>query len=131
MAEALKMNSVLKTLCIQGCRISNAGATSLADMILQNHTLSSIDYSDNDIGTEGLNRLHDSWNKTRSIEKHRMIVTGGRFSIQSTVSEISADAHKEEAAPSTVAKATPAKSQFEWAKEQLLASQAKSRARRR
>ena len=130
-AEALKSNSALKTLCIQGCQINDKGATSLADMLLHNQTLSNIDYSDNLIGTEGLHALHLSWTTSRSIEKRRMVVTGGRFSIRTATPDFSEDLHKNSIAPSAATKAAPAKSQFEWAKEQLLATQAKNRVRRR
>jgi hypothetical protein len=121
----------LRTLCIQGCRIGNAGATALADMLVQNRVLVNIDYSDNDMGTEGYNKLFNTWNSTRSIEKHRMIVTGGKFSMQSPQIDISEDEHKNTTAPSAMAKSTAPKSQFEWAKEQLRAAQAKQRIRRR
>ncbi len=128
-AEALKTNSVVKKLCIQGCQITKVGATSLAEMLRINQTLSNIDYSDNDIGAEGHTLLTQAWNSTRSAESHRMVVSGGRFSNQTTPQAISD--HLAKGAPTSVAKATLPKSQFEWAKDQLLASQAKSRVRRR
>ena len=130
-AEALKYNRVLKTLCIQGCQVTNVGATALAEMLLHNQALTNLDYSDNPIGSAGLNALHDSWNKSRSIEKHRMAVTGGRFSIQTASPDLSEHAHQSITSPTAEAKSTPAATQFQWAKEQLLANQAKSKQRRR
>ena len=128
-AEALKTNHVLKILCIQGCQITKVGATSLAEMLRINKTLSKVDYSDNDIGSEGLALLTQAWNSTRYAESHRMVVSGGRFSNQTAPQPISD--HRSGGAPTSVAKAALPKSQFEWAKEQLLAAQAKSRVRRR
>ena len=98
-------------------------------MLRTNQTLSNIDYSDNDIGSEGHALLTQAWNTTRSAETHRMVVSGGRFSNQTAPHAISD--HRAGGAPTSVAKAALPKSQFEWAKEQLLASQAQGRARRR
>ncbi len=98
-------------------------------MLRTNQSLRNIDYSDNDIGTEGHTLLTQAWNATRSAESHRMVVSGGRFSNQTAPQAISD--HRAGGAPTAIAKAALPKSQFEWAKEQLLASQAKGRARRR
>ncbi len=98
-------------------------------MLLTNQALSNIDYSDNDIGAEGHTLLSQAWDTTRSAGSHRMVVSGGRFSNQTAPQAISD--HRTGGAPTSIAKAALPKSQFEWAKEQLLASQAKNRARRR
>lgn len=79
-AEALKTNTACKRLTIYGCDIGPEGATALADALMVNTGLESIDYNDNKMSWAGLRKIAAAWSKTRTEAERSTITTGGKWS---------------------------------------------------
>ena len=75
-AEALKTNTSCKRLTIYGCDIGPEGAAALADALLQNTALQSIDYNENKMTWAGLKKIEAAWEQTRSDSGQHAIATG-------------------------------------------------------
>ena len=79
-AEGLRRNSSVTTCVLDSCEINNTGVCLLADAVAVNTTLESLWIEDNlDITDEGLLKLLEALEKSRSIEKvvlpHRLAIT--------------------------------------------------------
>ena len=79
-AEALKTNTACKRLTIYGCDIGLEGAAALANALMVNTGLESIDYNDNKMSWAGLRKIAAAWSKTRTEAARNTIATGGKWS---------------------------------------------------
>jgi len=116
-AEALKSNTSCKRLTIYGCDIGPEGAAALADALLQNTALQSIDYNENKMTWAGLKKIEAAWEQTRSDSGQHAIATGGRWSAYDN----DTNTKQKEVVSTAVEMGDPmaGKSQFHWAQEEL------------
>uniref|UniRef100_A0A3Q2C7U4 NLR family, CARD domain containing 3 n=1 Tax=Cyprinodon variegatus TaxID=28743 RepID=A0A3Q2C7U4_CYPVA len=60
LAEALKVNTSLQTLCLQGVSAGTSGAVAMAEALMSNQTLQTLDLRGNAVGMEGAKALANS-----------------------------------------------------------------------
>jgi hypothetical protein len=98
-------------------------------MLRENKTLSTLDYGDNDIGTEGHQELYRAWCETRAATSQQIVVQGGKFEIRpKDFQEASGDSLRNNGIQPS-ANQTGSSSQYQWAKQQILSLQAKRKVR--
>uniref|UniRef100_A0A3B3ZN01 NACHT domain-containing protein n=1 Tax=Periophthalmus magnuspinnatus TaxID=409849 RepID=A0A3B3ZN01_9GOBI len=68
LAEALKSNASLQTLCLQGVSAGTSGAIALAESLTTNKTLQTLDLRGNTVGIEGAKALANALKINRSLK---------------------------------------------------------------
>ncbi|KAK7919736.1 hypothetical protein WMY93_011020 [Mugilogobius chulae] len=68
LAESLKSNTSLQTLCLQGVSAGSPGAVALADSLITNQSLQTLDLRGNTVGIEGAKALANALKINRSLK---------------------------------------------------------------
>lgn len=67
LCEALKRNTVIKSVCLRECEIVDAGAQAIAEVLEVNHTIEEFDLQLNYITQEGVNAIGEGLKKNKGL----------------------------------------------------------------
>mmetsp|Transcript_16638 Transcript_16638/g.29123 ORF Transcript_16638/g.29123 Transcript_16638/m.29123 type:complete len:261 (-) Transcript_16638:134-916(-) len=73
LANALKANTVIKSLVLKECEVVDEGIAALAEALTENHTIEELDVSANKITTRGAIALAEGMAKNRGVKTLNMI----------------------------------------------------------